>query len=169
MCEQEYAVVATPHGSVGLVATVHGLSRVVLTARPLQATRRVLEQLFPGSRHRPGLLPGLQRQLGDYFAGGPVRFRVRLDLSGLRPFQRRVLEACREIPYGQTVTYGELARRIGRPAAARAVGGALARNPVPLVIPCHRVIAGDGSLGGFSAEPGIRLKHLLLVLESHQA
>ena len=139
---------------------------MILTGRCPEATRALLGRRFPDSQCKPDLLPGLQRQLRDYFAGRRVRFRVGLDLSAVTAFQRRVLQACAGIPYGETVTYGELARRVGRPTAARAVGGALARNPVPLVVPCHRVIAGDGSLGGFSAEQGVRLKRWLLTLES---
>ncbi|GAB6166326.1 hypothetical protein JCM19992_23260 [Thermostilla marina] len=84
---------------------------------------------------------------------------------GATPFRRRVWEACRAIPFGRVRTYGELACRIGRPHAARAVGAALAANPLPLVVPCHRVIRGDGALGGFSAPGGIELKSWLLAFE----
>ncbi len=120
------------------------------------------------ARHDPRLFPHLQKQLRDYFDGRSVEFDVPVDFSPLSPFQRKVLSACAEIGYGRTMTYGQLARRIGSPHAARAVGGALARNPIPLVIPCHRVIAGDGSLGGFSAPQGVTLKRRLLDLESFQ-
>lgn len=89
---------------------------------------------------------------------------VPLDLEGLTAFQRRVLEELRRIPRGQTVSYAELARRCGRPRAARAVGQVVARNPVPLWIPCHRVVASDGSLGGYSGG-GPHVKRRLLELE----
>jgi methylated-DNA-[protein]-cysteine S-methyltransferase len=95
-----------------------------------------------------------------------VRFDVPVRLTGLTPFQQSVLHECGRIPPGKTLTYGELADRAGRPGAARAVGNALARNPVPLVIPCHRVVASGGVLGGFSAEAGVGLKKQLLALEA---
>jgi methylated-DNA-[protein]-cysteine S-methyltransferase len=112
-------------------------------------------------------LAGRRRPL-DHARGRPEwvegrRFTVPLDLSGLSPFHRRVLQATRRIPYGRTATYRDLARRVGRPRAARAVGQAMARNPVPLVIPCHRVVAAGGGLGGFSG--GLDLKRRLLALE----
>ena len=161
-----YVALRTPYGSVALVASEQGLCEITLTKRPVGQTLRLLERRYPEARHDPRLLRGFQGQLRDFFAGRRIRFRVRLDLSGLTAFQRRVLEACARIGYGQTTTYGALARRIGRPRAARAVGHALGRNPVPLVIPCHRVVASDGSLGGFSAEQGVELKRQLLELEA---
>jgi len=167
MCR--YVVVPIPCGSAGLVATARGLSNLILTNRTGGQARAFLCRRFPDAMHQPDLLAPLQRQLHDYFAGTRVRFRAKLDLSSLTPFQRGVLAACGQIGYGETATYGELARRIGRPGAARAVGGALARNPVPLVVPCHRVVAGDGSLGGFSAEHGVTLKRWLLELETSPA
>jgi O-6-methylguanine DNA methyltransferase len=116
-------------------------------------------------------LTGWQRKVLDllqkYLAGAVV------DLSGIpivtdsiSPFARRVLGECRRIPYGETATYGELASRVGRPRAARAVGGALRHNPVPLIVPCHRVLRSDGGLGGFSAPGGIDVKRRLLALEA---
>ena len=165
---RQYTVVAAPFGSVGLVSGPGGLSQVILTRRRAEAAIALLGRRFPDAEHEADLWRPLQRRLRDYFA---ARRRVRLragkvDLAGLTSFQRRVLEACAKVEYGDTVTYGQLAKRIGRPAAARAVGAALARNPVPLVIPCHRVIAADGSPGGFSAEGGVSLKRWLLELES---
>jgi methylated-DNA-[protein]-cysteine S-methyltransferase len=91
----------------------------------------------------------------------------RADRShSLTEFQKDVLKACRRIPPGRTLTYGQLAEKLGHPRAARAVGNALARNPVPLVVPCHRVVAGGGKFGGFSAEAGVPLKKRLLALEA---
>ena len=161
-----YSVLPLHLGSVGIIAGPQGLSNVILTKRKARETRSYLQQLFPDAQFNKHLMPLLQRQLRDYFAGKPVRFRVKLDLSSLTPFQRQVLQACTKIEYGQTISYSQLARRIGKPKAARAVGGALARNPIPIVIPCHRVIAADGSMGGFSAEQGISLKKKLLKMES---
>jgi methylated-DNA-[protein]-cysteine S-methyltransferase len=102
------------------------------------------------------------RELRDYFAGDRRTFDVPLAPSGT-PFDLEVWEALRGIRHGETISYAELARRVGRPAAARAVGHANGRNPLPIVIPCHRVIASDGSLGGYAG--GLPMKRALLDLE----
>jgi methylated-DNA-[protein]-cysteine S-methyltransferase len=106
---------------------------------------------------------GLQNQLERYFAGEPVRFRVPLDLSDGTPFQQKVWRVLQKIPRGQTRSYAWVAQQIGLPRAVRAVGGACGANPAPVLVPCHRVIASDGSLGGFSG--GLVLKRALLRLE----
>ena len=160
-----YTVMPMPKGSVGLATSPAGLSNVVLMRCSAAEGRRRMERSFPGGERNDDLLPSLQRQLADYFKGNAVRFRVRLDLSAMTPFQREVLSACADVGYGETVTYGELARRVRRPKAARAIGGAMARNPVPIVVPCHRVVGCDGRLGGFSAEHGVAIKQWLLELE----
>jgi methylated-DNA-[protein]-cysteine S-methyltransferase len=105
------------------------------------------------------------RQLGEYFAGQRESFNVPVDLSRSTDFQQQVLRAAARVPRGGLATYAEIARHIGKPRASRAVGQALARNPVPIVIPCHRVVAADGSLTGYSGRGGIRTKAQLLVLE----
>lgn len=102
--------------------------------------------------------------------GEPDEFRdVQLDLEHLTPFSRRVIAACRRIGWGQTASYGEIARMAESPGAARAVGSVMAGNRTPLVVPCHRVIASEGKIGGFSAPDGIRLKKRLLALEAAAA
>ncbi|MEW6569103.1 MAG: methylated-DNA--[protein]-cysteine S-methyltransferase [Chloroflexota bacterium] len=105
------------------------------------------------------------RQLREFLSGRRARFDLPLDLSLMRSFQRQVLLAAAEVPRGEVTTYAELARRIGRPRAARAVGQALGHNPIPIILPCHRVLASDGSLGGYSAPDGVRTKARLLALE----
>ena len=101
--------------------------------------------------HLMPLVQAVRRELSAYFAGVPTDFAALiLDPRGT-PFQLRVWQELRRIPWGQTISYGELARRLGNPKASRAVGQANAVNPIPLIIPCHRVIAGDGSLGGYSS------------------
>ncbi|MFI4977588.1 MAG: methylated-DNA--[protein]-cysteine S-methyltransferase [Solirubrobacterales bacterium] len=105
-------------------------------------------------------------QLREYFAARRTAFDLSLALSG-NPFERRVWRALGDIPYGETVSYGELARGIGHPSAARAVGIANARNPIAVIVPCHRVIGADGSLTGYGG--GLERKRLLLELESGQA
>jgi len=104
-----------------------------------------------------------RRQLREYFAGKRREFDLPLHLSGTE-FQVSVLKALREIPYGETVSYGEIARRIGRPKAVRAVGAANGRNPLPIVVPCHRVIGSTGDLTGFGG--GLDTKEALLRLEA---
>jgi len=101
-----------------------------------------------------------------YFAGERVRFDdVKLDYGSAGPFARAVYNALRKVPFGRVVTYAELARRAGKPRAARACGTCLARNPLPLIVPCHRVVRADRTLGGFSAAGGTRLKRGMLVHE----
>lgn len=102
------------------------------------------------------------RELDAYFAGKLRKFTVPLDLQGT-PFQLQVWSTLRKIPFGKAVSYGEEARMLGKPKAARAVGSANGRNPIPIIVPCHRVVAGDGSLGGYSA--GLPMKRKLLALE----
>jgi methylated-DNA-[protein]-cysteine S-methyltransferase len=110
------------------------------------------------------VLATTQRQLEDYFAGKPDTFSLPTSCKGTE-FQKAVWDALREVGYGETTTYGELAARIGRPGAARAVGQALAANPLPIVVPCHRVVGHDGRLTGFGG--GIDRKRQLLELEAH--
>lgn len=160
-----FTAIDTPFGAVGIVATEAGVCRLVLGRGKAVDMRRRLADELPDAGHEARLLPALQARLREYFAGKPVRFSSPLDLSVVTAFQRKVLTACAAIGYGQVMTYGELAHRIGRPQAARAVGHALGRNPVPLLIPCHRVIGSDGGLRGFSAEQGLALKRKLLELE----
>jgi len=114
--------------------------------------------------------PQLVERLQAYASGAKDDFRdVKADLGANTPFQRRVLECCRRIPWGWTVSYAELAAQAGFPGAARAVGRCMASNRIPLVIPCHRVIASDGSPRGFSASGGVRMKRRLLALEAGSA
>ncbi len=114
-------------------------------------------------------LSAAARQLEEYFAGRRPAFSLPVDLRA-SPWDRLVLDATRRVSYGEVMSYGELARAIGRPRAARAVGGALGRNPIPLVIPCHRIVAADGRLGGYGGGHGTRarmldVKRSLLALE----
>jgi O-6-methylguanine DNA methyltransferase len=107
-------------------------------------------------------------QVNDYLNGNRHIFDLSLDLAHISEFQRKVLMATRQVPYGQVVTYADIARKIGKSQAARAVGQALRRNPIPLIIPCHRVIASDGSLRGYKGKVGLEKKATLLNLEGYQ-
>ncbi len=113
----------------------------------------------------PAKLREVVSQVLEYLEGRRNVFTLAYDLRSLTPFQRDVLTTVQEVPRGEYLTYGELARRIGKPGAARAVGQALGSNPIPILIPCHRVLAADGSLGGYSGRGGVRTKEALLRLE----
>ncbi len=118
-----------------------------------------------GVVREPSKLREVVAQVLDYLEGRRNVFALTYDLRSLTPFQRSVLTTVQEVPRGEYLTYGELARRIGKPGAARAVGQALGSNPIPILIPCHRVLAADGSLGGYSGRGGVRTKEALLRLE----
>ena len=159
-------VFRTRWGWVGTVASPKGLCGLELPSRSRTDALERIRARFPTAR--PGklaLLSELEEMLLQYFAGVPTAFPVPLDLEALSSFGQRVLRAAATIPYGHVSTYGWVARRIGNPKGTRAVGGALKGNPVAVVIPCHRVIASDGGLGGFSAAGGVAVKRKLLELE----
>lgn len=120
----------------------------------------------PAAQHETPVLREAARQLAAYFAGKLREFDLPLQPEGT-PFRLAVWEVLRQIPYGQTISYGELARRIGKPGACRAVGGANRHNPIPIIIPCHRVIAANGTIGGYSGncDGSAELKRALLRLE----
>lgn len=127
----------------------------------IRLRRRFLEQnlVFDSGKTQPA-----QKQLQEYLNGKRKAFDLSLNHDSLgTPFQRKVLEATANIPYCQVVSYGDLAHRIGAPKSSRAVGNALGKNPIPIVIPCHRVVASDGSLGGYTG--GLEYKKRLLRLE----
>jgi methylated-DNA-[protein]-cysteine S-methyltransferase len=114
---------------------------------------------------RPLSGPGIAEELSRYFRGQKVRWSVVPDLSSETEFRRAVYERVMKIPYGKTATYGQIARDVGSPGGAQAVGQAMAQNRFPVIIPCHRVVSGGGGLGGFSS--GLDLKRFLLKLEGH--
>ena len=134
-----------------------------LPVRVTFSDKRVATLNLLATSKRQELPSSLARQLSRYFRGKKVAFRVPVDLSRSTEFQRKVWRTLQTIPYGQTRTYAWVAGKIGRPKAVRAVGAACGANPVPLIMPCHRVLRSDGSLGGFSA--GLEWKKRLLALE----
>lgn len=153
----------SPVGQVSFAVSEAGLCALTLG--------RGLEDILPGLDPCARLIrddEGLniyRAQISEYFAGARRRFDLPLDLRRVRTFQRRVLEAALNIPAGQAWSYRELARAIGDEKASRAVGTALARNPIPLVIPCHRVIGSDGRMHGYATGDGIATKQWLLRFE----
>jgi methylated-DNA-[protein]-cysteine S-methyltransferase len=158
-----YVIADTAAGWLGILGSEAGLLRMTLPRpRPDDILWRLgvgPEQGEESSRRFQSLVARLRA----YFNGDRVGFPDRIDVSGATPFQREVWAAARLIPYGETRSYGWVAEKIGRPKAMRAVGQALGRNCLPLIVPCHRVLAGDGGLGGFSG--GLAMKRFLLRLE----
>jgi methylated-DNA-[protein]-cysteine S-methyltransferase len=159
----KFHIVDTALGWLGLVLSPAGLRAVTL---PRQDREEALaEVLALGAREeaRDGELADLPERLRRYARGEPVAFPDALDFSAATPFQRSVWQATQEIPYGRTRSYGWLAARAGRPRAARAVGQAMAANPWPIIVPCHRVVSSNGRLGGYGG--GLDMKERLLLLE----
>ena len=159
-----YAVTASPFGDLVVAVTRRGLVRL---AYPNEEPGAVLEELAarvsPRVLEVPGRLDPLRRQLDEYFAGRRTRFETPVDLSLVRGFTREVLRATRRIPFGSVRTYRDVATRAGSPNAYRAAGNALGSNPIPIVVPCHRVVHAGGGLGGYTG--GLERKVLLLQLE----
>lgn len=159
-----YDLLETSLGWVGVLASPRGIRRTTL---PQSTAWKAAELLGPeahGAVHRPGAFSDLHRRLQAHFNGEQVTFDDPLDLDGASPFFREAWEACRSIPRGESRSYAWLAAQAGSPGAARAAGQAMARNRVPILIPCHRVIGSDGGLHGFGG--GLDLKQRLLELEA---
>ena len=175
MNKAAYCVFETPIGACAIAwrETADSGSQTVVTAVQLpEATAQATESRIArksGSSQRsspPQEIAELIEKIRKHLQGEVQDFRrVAVDLDGATAFFRQVYEATREIPAGQTRTYGEIARALGQPAAAQEVGQAMAKNPVPIIVPCHRVSAAGGKLGGFSAPGGPATKAKLLALE----
>lgn len=135
--------------------------------RRADEARHALLRLAPTAKVSSGGSPTLVERLQAYLAGTPIDFSdVVVDLDDVTPFRRRVLQECRRVGYGQTLTYAALAEKAGNARAARAVGSCMASNRLPLVVPCHRIVPADGRLGGFSAPGGAATKQRLLEMEA---
>jgi methylated-DNA-[protein]-cysteine S-methyltransferase len=161
-----YATLDTPIGTMTLAATPRGLVRVVLPGRRLDAVLEELAgDLSPRVLELPARLDDPRRELEEYFAGRRRAFDLDLDWALTRPgFYREVLRAAsRELPFGVTASYGEVAAWAGRPRAFRAAGTALGHNPIPIVVPCHRVLRAGGEVGSYGG--GTKMKRFLLRLE----
>jgi methylated-DNA-[protein]-cysteine S-methyltransferase len=158
-----YDLTDSPVGTLLVAATPNGVCRIAFDP-DREATVETMARTY-GSRVLRSSNPVAEarRELDEFFAGRRTAFELRLDLAHLPAFQRLVLDELARVPYGATATYGGLAQRIGRPGAARAVGGALNRNPLPIVLPCHRVLGADGNLVGYAG--GLDRKRALLALE----
>jgi len=160
--DERFLVAHVGWGWCGLRRTGAGLSRcTVPQAERDAAAAMVAAGATPGEGDP--LLGEVAAALRTYFGGSTTEFGVEMDLGGLSDFTRRVLVACTAVPYGSTESYGGLAAAVGSPRAARAVGQALHRNPLAIVVPCHRIVDADGGLGGFGS--GLKMKRRLLDLE----
>lgn len=154
----------TPLGDLRLAASDSGLLAVEW-AESLPELEKYLQRFHRPIELNSKKLKAYASELLDYLAGSREKFRFKIDWQTLRPFQRQAMQAVYAIPYGETRTYAEIATRIGRPRAYRAVGRANATNPMPLVIPCHRVIGSDGKLHGYGGGQGLQTKEWLLKME----
>lgn len=164
MITQVYSLLKTSWGHLGVVAQEDALVGLHLPATRGEISSYI-QRRWPLAVGVKSAMPELEEQLHAYFSGKRTSFRVKVALDAVPPFRKKVYEACRKIPYGKTASYRDLAGMTGSPGASRAVGGAMANNPIPLVIPCHRVLRSDGSIGGFSSPQGISQKIRLLELE----
>jgi len=147
----------SPHGTMLLTATPKGLAGVYFKGQKHVPKKREWQR---DTRHP--LLRQARRELREYFAGRRKRFEVRLDPRGTA-FQRSVWKSISKVGFGRTMTYGELARRAGHPGSARAAGAATGRNPLGIIVPCHRIVGSNGSLTGYAG--GLQRKRALLALE----
>ncbi len=151
-------------GYIGILASVRGILSITLPHPSIEEARRQLGERVNMAEWAPESFADLSERLKAYFNGHQVTFLDRLDIAPATSFQRQVWAATRLIPFGETRTYNWVAQQIKRPKAIRAVGQALGKNPLPIIIPCHRVIASDGKLRGFKG--GLEMKGRLLRLEN---
>jgi methylated-DNA-[protein]-cysteine S-methyltransferase len=162
-----YTTVDSPIGRLLAAVTRQGLARLGFGQ---ESHDTILEDLSrrisPRVVEAPGRVDDVRRQLDEYFAGSRQRFTLPLDWALMQGFARKVLQRTNEIPYGEVRTYREVAELAGNERASRATGNALGSNPIPIVVPCHRVIRTGGGLGGYGG--GLEIKQLLLDLESGQ-
>lgn len=160
-----YRTVDSPVGALLLAATEQGLVRVAYASEGHDGVLdRLAAQISPRILVSPARLDAAARELDEYFAGRRTLFDLPLDLRLAHGFRREVLTHLSEIAYGATASYAQVAASAGNPKAVRAVGTACARNPLPIVVPCHRVVRSDGSPGGYVGGPDA--KHTLLTLEA---
>jgi len=155
------STVDSPIGDLYVAATPHGLVRLAFD--PERMLDELAERISPRVVEAPARLDPVRRELDEYFAGRRRVFDIVVDWTLTSGFRRRVLEATARIPVGHVTTYGALAKQVGKPTAARAVGGAVGSNPVAIVVPCHRVLPAAGGVGNYGGGP--QRKEFLLELE----
>jgi methylated-DNA-[protein]-cysteine S-methyltransferase len=161
-----YATLDSPAGTLLLAATPRGLVRLAyINGDETGVLEQLADRVSPRILAAPRRLDQPRRELGEYFAGRRTQFDLPLDWRLSRGFSRRVLEATARIPYGATSTYKQVAAEAGSPLASRAAGNALGSNPIPIVVPCHRILHSGGGLGGYTG--GLERKRLLLGVEGY--
>lgn len=169
MSAQGFALFDTPIGTCAIAWSGCGIAGLQLPEPTPAATRARVKRRWPGVVEAASVPAGVQRALDRVqalLAGGAADLAdIPLDLEAAPEFHRRVYEVARSIPPGRTMTYGEIARRLGVPHESREVGQALGRNPVAIIVPCHRVLGADGKMGGFSANGGVSTKRRMLEIE----
>jgi methylated-DNA-[protein]-cysteine S-methyltransferase len=158
-----FDVIESPIGPLFVAASTRGLATISFDADPEHHLERLARIGGPAVLRAPRAIDLAHRELDEYFAGRRRAFDLTLDLRALPPFTVSVLKELARVPYGETTTYGDLAARVGRPRAARAVGTVMNRNRIPIVLPCHRVVGSTGSLVGYAG--GLDVKEKLLELE----
>lgn len=158
-----FDVLETPVGPLLVAATERGVARIFFDADPEHHLDRLARAFGSRVLRSAAVVDPARRQLHEYFEGRRSAFELDVDLRVDAPFARRVLEELARVPYGRTTTYGWLAAKVGAPRAARAVGTVMNRNPIPIVLPCHRVVGSNGSLTGYGG--GLHVKEHLLRLE----
>ena len=167
MATLKWDVFRTSAGWVSAVVSENGVRRMALPEPTAEEATRAVAPELDGAERDEASVAWLRRRVCAYFKGEEADLTdVPVDIADAPPFFRRAWEACRSIPAGETRSYGWLAEAAGSPGAARAAGQSMARNPAPLVIPCHRVVASDGSLHGFGGRGGLTMKAELLALEA---
>ena len=163
-----YDLLPSPLGPLWVAISPRGVATIHYGEEPTPSELRRLVRVYG-----PGIVPDhkrsstLARELDQYFNGKRHEFDIAFDLSGLTPFQTRVLNATAKIPFGSVSTYGAIAKRAGNEKASRAAGGALNQNPIPIVVPCHRVVGSTGALVGYAG--GLDVKRRLLAIEGATA
>jgi len=168
-----YYLFPTAIGAAGFAVSPEGICRVILPgAKPAKIRQQLLavcSEISSGCFPPSPVAQRFVEQAEAYYQGRRVEFDLPLDLSGVSGFEAKVYRALQKVGYGQVQSYGWLAKKAGAPGGARAVGAALKKNPVPLLVPCHRIVRADGGLGGFSGSGGIKLKKWMLELEAKAA
>lgn len=169
---QGFALFKTPIGFCGIAWNERGVAGLQLPETTADGTRARMRRRWSGATESPPP-PDVQRAIDHVLAlleGKAVDFGdIALDLGAAPEFHRKVYEVARTIPPGQTMTYGEIAKRLGAPHESREVGQALGRNPIAIIVPCHRVLGADGKMGGFSANGGVATKRRILEIEGASA
>ncbi len=160
----KYSIFKTPLGYMGVVASPKGLHLIILPRKNEAEVKKILEEHYAVELFRDEkALAGVVKKINNYFAGNKVLFKEKFDVGGATPFEIKVWDTVFGIPYGEVRSYAWVAEKVGNPKEVRAVGQALKRNRLPIIIPCHRVIRKSGDIGGFTG--GVDLKHKLLKLE----